>query len=113
MGSTIVLFDEPEIGLHPGLQKSLIGLMNKLSEQFGVQWIVSSHSPFVFREIDTTEGDSLWNIRHDGNRSFVSKVLGTESVKELYSDIGLNLPAILTASAVIFCEGSEVHFIPN
>ncbi|WP_407311927.1 ATP-dependent nuclease [Desulfosporosinus sp. SB140] len=114
VGPTIVLFDEPEIGLHPGLQKSLIGLMMKLSEQFDVQWIVSSHSPFVFREIDSTEGDSLWSIRHDGNKSIVRNVLGTESVKELYSDIGLNLPAILTASAVIFCEGSsEVHFIPK
>jgi hypothetical protein len=108
----IVIFDEPETGLHPGLQKALMKLMNSLSELYNVQWILGSHSPFIFSEIDTSDDDKLWSIVHDGHQSVSRSVNHTDAIQELYTSIGLHLPSILTAKSVIFCEGtSEVNFL--
>ncbi|SDO53684.1 AAA domain-containing protein, putative AbiEii toxin, Type IV TA system [Paenibacillus sp. yr247] len=112
IGPNIVIFDEPETGLHPGLQKALVKLMNYLSENHNVQWILGSHSPFIFSEVDTTDGDKLWSIAHNGHETVSRPVDHNAAIQELYTNIGLHLPSILTAKSVIFCEGtSEVNFL--
>lgn len=113
-GLNIAIIDEPETGLHPGLQRSFTELMKILSDLYGVQWLFGSHSPFMFRAVDSSRGDKLWSITHDGQKSHVRCVNHSEAVQELYASIGLHLPLILTAKAVVFCEGiSEVNFLPR
>ncbi len=45
MQDGLVLIDEPELHLHPQLQQCCIQLINDLSKQLKIQWIIATHSP--------------------------------------------------------------------
>jgi len=44
---TLVLIDEPEINLHPRWQKLLPEIFNQLSKDYNIQFLISTHSPFI------------------------------------------------------------------
>ncbi|ASN19308.1 ATP-binding protein [Arthrobacter sp. YN] len=49
--NSLVLFDEPEIGLHPEWQSRMIPEMNRMiPDEFGCHFIVTTHSPHVVVE---------------------------------------------------------------
>jgi predicted ATPase len=52
MGSTLI-FEEPEIHLHPLAQSSLADLFADVSRERGVQFIVETHSEHLFRRMQT------------------------------------------------------------
>lgn len=55
--SFTILIDEPEIHLHPSLQFKLVKYLKKLSQNHQV--IVSTHSPFIFKNITLEEGKMM------------------------------------------------------
>lgn len=48
---SLVLFDEPELNLHPSLLASLLRVLHDWLEQFDGYGIVATHSPIVLQEI--------------------------------------------------------------
>lgn len=55
-GSWVVFLDEPEFTLHPEWQRNLLHFIieftkQKKSEEFNVQFIMSSHSPFLISDL--------------------------------------------------------------
>ena len=64
--NTLILFDEPEMHLHPNAISSLIQYLYRLLEQYNSFCILATHSPLVIQEIPSNnviifrrEGDSL------------------------------------------------------
>lgn len=64
--NTLILFDEPEMHLHPNAISSLIQYMYRLLDHFNSFCIMATHSPLVIQEIPSDnviifkrEGDSL------------------------------------------------------
>ena len=49
--NTLILFDEPEMHLHPNAISSLIQYLYKLLEQYNSFCILATHSPLVIQEI--------------------------------------------------------------
>ena len=45
----IIIIEEPESFLHPGAQAEFSRILHDLSEEFGIQVIVTTHSPFMLR----------------------------------------------------------------
>ncbi len=66
----LMLVDEPELHLHPELQKRLGKLFRKLSREFDIQFIVATQSPFIIS--DLTGDDSVYILK-TGVRGTVSK----------------------------------------
>jgi predicted ATPase len=55
---SVLLVEEPEIGIHPGLLKRVVGLLKDLSQgKYGppVQVIVTTHSPLLLNYIEPSE----------------------------------------------------------
>lgn len=48
---SLMLFDEPETHLHPGLLSTLVILLNEILEDFESYAIVSSHSPIILQQV--------------------------------------------------------------
>ena len=52
---TMVLFDEPEIHLHPRFVTEFVRLLDQLLEYTGSQAILATHSPYVVREVTQSQ----------------------------------------------------------
>jgi predicted ATP-dependent endonuclease of OLD family len=89
-GSGVVIVDEIDVHLHPGAQRKVI---NRLKEIFpNIQFIISSHSPFVAQSL---EGDEIFTLKQI-ERETVARQLdisfrGWRADQVLTSDVfGLN-----------------------
>ena len=100
--SSIFFIDEPENGLHPKLQLRFVKLLKKLTSEFGVKVIVSTHSPFIMQKLK--EQDKLHLIEHNG-RQTTTRPVDFEKKEEAFHALGAYLPLSLTASGIIFVEG--------
>lgn len=49
--SSLILFDEPEVHMHPSLIMNFMPLLNRLLKEFKSFAIISTHSPLVVREL--------------------------------------------------------------
>jgi predicted ATPase len=61
---SLIVIDEPEIGLHPGLIPMLAGLLKQASER--TQLIVTTHSPSLLGSADIELSDIVLVERRDG-----------------------------------------------
>lgn len=62
--NTLILFDEPEMHLHPNAISCLIQYMYRLLEHFNSFCIMATHSPLVIQEIPS---DNVIIFRRDGD----------------------------------------------
>lgn len=62
--NTLILFDEPEMHLHPNAISSLIQYMYRLLEHFNSFCIMATHSPLVIQEIPS---DNVIIFKRDGD----------------------------------------------
>jgi hypothetical protein len=70
--SFVVTFDEPENHLHPELQRTV--LPNLIAAFPDVQFIVSTHNPFV---IGSVPDSNVYALRYDNNKSVYAEFLET------------------------------------
>lgn len=66
--SSVLLIDEPEISLHPGMQADLLFMLEKFCKQRNIQLIMASHSETIF------------NLVHPHERRILS-TLGQRAIK--------------------------------
>ncbi len=64
----LVLFDEPETHLHPGLLSSLMAAIGKILERFNAVIVYATHHPFVLQQV---ESRSVRILKRIGNQPFV------------------------------------------
>jgi predicted ATP-dependent endonuclease of OLD family len=96
--NSIMCIEEPEIHLHPLLQKKLI---NYLIENTSSQYFVATHSAAF---IDTA-GANIFRVTNDGEQTFIKAVLTKNGQREILDDLGYQASHILQANAVIWVEG--------
>ncbi|USK48881.1 ATP-binding protein [Bacillus sp. CMF12] len=70
----VVLIDEAENHLHPSMQRTL--LPNLLNAFKHVQFIVSTHSPFI---VNSVKQSSVYALKYTENRGVVSELLDFEN----------------------------------
>ena len=103
----LIVIDEPELHLHPKWQNVLIELFYELSDKFGNQFIIVSHSP-VFVNERTIE--NVNRIYIENNSSKIAKPNRGElpKAKDLVHIVNsLNNEKIFFADKVILVEGID------
>lgn len=106
--TTIYAIEEPETSLHPDLQKKLLSELASLSENDGVQVIITTHSPALLRLLSV---DSIRYVEADEGYSKVVNNLDDDTIHKIVKDMGL-LPEIL--KTVICVEGeTDEQFLLN
>ncbi|OGT62421.1 MAG: hypothetical protein A3E85_04150 [Gammaproteobacteria bacterium RIFCSPHIGHO2_12_FULL_45_12] len=108
--ANIVLLDEPEMGLHPDLQRQFIEYLVKLSKEKQIQFFISTHSPIF---LNYSDDFSFYRIT---NRQGVRDVqtIPSDATHTLLSDFGIRPSDIFNQDMCLLVEGaSEVVFFEH
>lgn len=100
---TVGFIDEPETGLHPKLQVRFLKLLRELSEDFEIQWIVSTHSPFIMKNLK--DKDRLYLVQHNGSET-IARAIEPHDKSTVFQALGAYLPDTISSKGFIFVEGT-------
>lgn len=101
-GASVVLLDEPELGLHPDLQRRFVEYLTQLAENKGTQFFLATHSQVLLNYADSITYFRITNKQ--GARDLVN-VKG-DAVDTLLSDLGLRPSDVLNQDICLLVEGA-------
>ena len=108
--ASVVLIDEPEMGLHPSLQRELLTHFSELVEDKKMQFFIATHSPVFLADPDKVTVFCVQN--RSGERSACS--IPRESLHTMWGDFGFRPGDLLQNDIVLMVEGqSDVIFFED
>lgn len=96
--NSIVCIEEPEIHLHPELQRKFIKFLGKTKNVY----FLTTHSNIF---LDSRLNTSIYHVQNDGIKSVISNANRTTRTFSILNDLGYHSSDILQANGVIWVEG--------
>ena len=97
---TIFIIEEPELYLHPQLQKLMAKTLSEIS--CDNQVIFTSHSPIMLREFSTS---NIRKVKFDESNCY--STVEKTTIDDVLAEIGYSSQDILNTDFVIFVEGPD------
>lgn len=106
-GARIILLDEPELGLHPDLQRKFFSYLHELTIKKGVQIFIGTHSQVALNYADIINFYRVTNSK--GSRELLP--VPEEAIETVLSDLGIRPSDMFNHDICLLVEGaSEVIF---
>jgi len=106
----VVLLDEPEMGLHPDLQRRFLNYLNKFANDKDIQIFMATHTPVLLNYADSISYYRVLNSK--GIRSVIA--VPEDAIHTLLSDMGIRPSDIFNQDICLLVEGaSEVVFFEH
>lgn len=100
----LVLLEEPESGLHPGLQRVVIDFLHEVAShsESECQFLVTTHSSVM---LDEGRAGRVFHIMYDGDRTSVQASTTSAHLYDVLDAIDIRPSDILQANTAIWVEG--------
>lgn len=109
-GADIILIDEPEMGLHPDLQRRFINYLTEMVNKKGVQIFIATHSQVLLNYADKLNYYRITNTK--GDRKLLT--VPDDAIHTLLGDLGLRPSDIFNQDICLMVEGaSEIIFFEH
>lgn len=100
----ILVLEEPEMTMHPGMQRKLIEVLLSAKEAEGVQLFITTHSNhFLDLTYDYSEEVSIYSVEKKKENEFLVRDLSRN--KEILEIMGIRNSSVFLANCVIWVEG--------
>jgi hypothetical protein len=107
----VIVIEEPELHLHPTLQRMFVEYLLEYSSKNDTQLILSTHSPTVLNVVQQRGGRILRTEWNESSQQIAAHTVSTtEHLLGLFKEIGVSPGDVLQAEKVLWVEGP--HDIP-
>ena len=99
----VLLIDEPELGLHPDLQRQFLAFLQRFSHDTNIQVFMATHSSVM---LDHADSVTVFRVKNTKGRRDITKI-PKDAIRTTLSDLGIRPSDLFNQDMCILVEGAD------